>query len=78
MGDEAGIDGADYMEPISDDKIICEGFLRIRSDKGIPGLRPWLLRWVRDKNSSVLFYMCHTPFLKAEFHFSLHGGWISC
>ena len=44
MGDEAGISGESYMDPVTDDKIICEGFLRVRSEHGIPGLRPWLLR----------------------------------
>lgn len=39
MGDDGPL-----PDPVRDDQIICEGFLRVRAEKGIAGLRPWLLR----------------------------------
>jgi hypothetical protein len=42
MGDDEGTAG--YMEPLKDEQIICEGFLRVRAEHGFAGLRPWLLR----------------------------------
>jgi hypothetical protein len=46
MSGDGSTDGAGYMEKLTDDMIVAEGFLRVRGEHGLPGLRPWLLRFV--------------------------------
>jgi len=38
-------DLAPYMGKLDNKDIIHEGFLRVRAEQGIAGLRPWLLRY---------------------------------
>ena len=34
----------EYLKPLDQKNVTFEGFLRVRADHGIAGLRPWLLR----------------------------------
>jgi hypothetical protein len=36
----------EYLKPLDQKNVTFEGFLRVRADHGIAGLRPWLLRCV--------------------------------